>query len=243
MRAILLAAGLGTRLAPITNSIPKCLVPIFGIPLLAYWLELLEEGGVSDVLINTHYLPDEVRKFISDHPTRLEVHLAHEETLLGTGGTILHNKSFTAGDAFFVAHADNLAAFDLRDFHKAHLARRDGVEITMMTYDTDSPTTCGIVEVSESGIVLEFHEKVSNPPGNRANGAIYIFEPSIIQFIESLDTNAPDISLDVLPHFMNRIGSYHNVRYLRDIGTIRSLRQAESEFSEVYCGKLRRSER
>lgn len=231
MKAVLLAAGFGTRLRPVTDSVPKCLVRIHGKPLLEYWLELLlAHGRVSEVLINTHYLPQAVCEFVEASPWRARIQLAHETQLLGTGGTILQNRSFITPQAFLVAHADNLTRFDLDAFIASHGNRPNGVDITMMTFDTDAPQTCGIVELDSNGIVQAFHEKQPNPPGNRANAAVYIFEPAVVDFMAGLGKDVCDISTDVLPQYLGRMQTYHNVDYHRDIGTLESLALAQREF-------------
>jgi mannose-1-phosphate guanylyltransferase len=230
MRAVLLAAGKGTRLRPLTNSVPKCLVPIRGKPLLGYWFDLLFQAGLEQVLVNTHYLPDQVRGFVSSSRWRERIELAHESDLLGTAGTILSNKDFFQNSPFLVAHADNLARFDVNAFLNRHRQRPTGVDITMMTFDTDAPQSCGIVEEDAQGIVTGFHEKIPNPPGRRANAAVYVFEPRVVDFIAGLNKATPDISLDVLPAFMGRICTFHNMDYLRDIGSPESLAAAEREF-------------
>lgn len=230
MRALLLAAGFGTRLRPITDNIPKCLVPIHGKPLLGYWLDLLLSNGVERILVNTHYLPDAVRQFVADSSWRSLIDLVHEDTLLGTGGTVLANREFFSRESFMVAHADNLTRFDVSAFIEAHHNRPQGVEITMMTFDTDAPQTCGIVEQDTRGIVQRFHEKSASPPGKRANAAVYIFEPSILNFLEALNKKEIDLSLEVLPHYLGRMQCFHNSDYHRDIGNTESLRLAQLEF-------------
>lgn len=230
MRALLLAAGYGTRLRPLTDNIPKCLVPIRGRPLLDYWLELLFEGGIEGVLVNTHFLAEKVAEFVGASLWRNRVTLVHEETLLGTGGTVLRNRAFFENKAFLVAHADNLTRFDARALIARHASRPAGVAITMMTFTSDAPRTCGIVVEDAQGIVREFHEKVPDPPGNRANGAVYIFEPEIIGLIESLGNPVADLSTEVLPHYLGRICTFFNADYHRDIGSPEGLRKAELEF-------------
>jgi len=230
MRALLLAAGLGTRLRPLTDSVPKCLVPIHGKPLLEYWLDLLFTGGVDQALINTHYLPDAVRKFVAQSRWRERVTLVHEDFLLGTGGTIIQNKEFFCHEPFLVAHADNLTCFDPEAFFERHLNRPVGTAMTMMTFETDMPQTCGIVEENDRGIVIGFHEKAKNPPGNHANAAVYIFEPAIIDFLGTLEKNTIDLSTEVIPSFIGRICTFRNTGYHRDIGSLESLRKAEAEF-------------
>lgn len=91
-RALLLAAGLGTRLKPLTNYLPKCLIPIHGRPLLDYWLEILVNHGVSEIVINTHYFSPLVVDYVNRSSWVDKVVMVHEENLLGTGGTILANR-------------------------------------------------------------------------------------------------------------------------------------------------------
>ncbi len=210
MRALLLAAGFGTRLRPVTNETPKCLVKINEKPLLSYWFNILSSDSIDKILVNTHYLPEKVSEFIKTSDYASKVKVVFEGSLLGTGGTILKNKEFFKENSFLVAHADNLTLFNLEDFIEAHHNRPNSVEITMMTFDTDAPSTCGIVETNKDSIVIKFHEKVSNPPGNKANAAVYIFEPTIIRFIEKLGKETIDISTEVLPFFIGKIQIFNN---------------------------------
>lgn len=230
MKALLLAAGYGKRLRPLTEQIPKCLVPIREQPLLAYWLNLLLPNAIEHILINTHYLAKQVEKFVKNSSWAHAITLVHETELLGTGGTILNNRDFFAEEAFLLAHADNLTRFDVEAFKTAHQQRKKDVEITMMTFDTDAPESCGIVELDHDKVVIEFHEKSKIYKGTRANAAVYILEPSVIHFLASLNKKVIDMSTEVLPHYLGRIQTYHNAEYHRDIGTQESLRLAQIEY-------------
>jgi mannose-1-phosphate guanylyltransferase len=230
LKALLLAAGLGTRLRPITDKIPKCLVPIHGRPLLSYWFDLLFADGVDRALVNTHYHAETVDAFVAGSPWRDRVELVYEEQLLGTGGTVLRNRDWFGRETFMVVHADNLSRFPVHEFIAAHRNRPAAAVMTMMTFDTDAPQTCGIVELDAQGLVRRFHEKVANPPGTRANGAVYIIEPEIVDFIAGLGRAFVDLSTDVIPAFLGRITTYHNTGYHRDIGTVESLHKAEAGF-------------
>jgi mannose-1-phosphate guanylyltransferase len=233
VRALLLAAGLGTRLAPITNTVPKCLVDIDGRPLLDYWLELLVQGGIRDILVNLHYLPDAVRTYLSGSAYARNVQTVYEDRLLGTGGTLLNNKAFFSGEPVMVIHADNLSLFDLQAFIARFESRAAGIEITMMTFRTDAPETCGIVELDRDGVVQAFHEKVKNPPGNLANAAVYILSPAVMDFVESLGKEVVDLSTEVLPRYLGRINTFENDVYHRDIGNVQSLAAARQEYPPV----------
>ena len=234
MRAILLAAGLGTRLRPITNTIPKCLVPINGKPLIDYWLEQLTKAGIEKFLINTHYLHEQVESYIEQSKFAGMVDLVYEKELLLTGGTVIANKDFISDEPFMLVHADNLSICDYKDFINAHKNRPANTEITMMTFTTDDPKSCGVVKIDNSGIIQEFHEKVQNPPSTNANGAVYIVEASVISYMERLKKVKVDFSVDVLPYYMGRIFTYYNGLYHRDIGNIRSYELAQIETNSLY---------
>jgi mannose-1-phosphate guanylyltransferase len=231
MRALLLAAGIGTRLRPITNSVPKCLVPIHGRPLLSYWLDLLFDGGIERVLINTHYLADTVRSFVAASPWRDRVDLVHEPELLGTGGTVVANHRYFGRSPFLLAHADNLTNFDLPAMYGAHASRPPGVAMTMLAFRTDDPSSCGILELDSLGVVRAFHEKVENPPSNLANAAVYILEPEVTDYALLLGKPVIDLQTEIIPAFVGRILAVENHSYHRDIGSAESLRKAHLEFT------------
>jgi mannose-1-phosphate guanylyltransferase len=226
MRALLLAAGMGLRLLPITATRPKCMVEINGRPLLDYWLELLFEAGVERALVNTHWLPDQVTVFVRASRWAGRIDLVHEDELLGTGGTVLANRDWFQGEPFILAHADNLTDFDVRGFIDAHRARPAGHAITMLGFRTDTPRSCGILELDSSGTVIAFHEKVDDPPGNLANGAVYIFEPEVVGAIAAVGGSVVDLSTEIIPRFVGRILCVETSGYHRDIGTPESLRRA-----------------
>jgi mannose-1-phosphate guanylyltransferase len=239
LRALLLAAGLGTRLRPMTLTVPKCLVPIHGKPLLDYWLDHLFSAGIERVLINTHWLADAVGDHVDRSRFRDRIDLIHEDTLLGTGGTVQANRKWYGDEAILVAHADNLTNFDVSHFIAAHRDRPIGCSFSMLAFRTDAPQACGILELGADGIVIGFHEKVKDPPGNLANAAVYILEPEIVAFICSLRRSAVDLSTEVIPHFLGKIYAIEATGYHRDIGSAESLRLAELECSQEQLTTFR----
>jgi len=226
MKAILLAAGFGTRLRPLTNDIPKCLVIIKGKPLLQIWLERLHEAGINDFLINTHYLSNKVEKFISKSSYKEFAFIVHEKELLGTAGTLIANINYNENQDLLFVHADNYCLADFNLFINAHKNRPKNCLITMMTFRTDNPKSCGIVEINENNIVIGFHEKVDNPPGNLANGAIYILSPELINILQDKFSKAIDFSTEILHHFIGKIYTYETENTFIDIGTIENYKKA-----------------
>lgn len=218
MNAILLAGGLGTRLRPITDTIPKCLVPIGGRPLLRIWIETLRSAGIRRILINTHYLAAEVERYVASLDYSGDIVLAHEPILLGTAGTLRQNAAFYEGEDGLLIHADNYCLADFGAFLQAHRDRPAHCLMTMMTFSTHQPRQCGIVETDAQGVLTGFYEKVEQPPGHIANGAVYALSPSLVREVQA--SGAADFSLEVLPRMVNRIFTHYTEKTLVDIGTV-----------------------
>jgi mannose-1-phosphate guanylyltransferase len=230
MRALLLAAGVGSRLLPITATTPKCMVMINGRPLLDYLLELLFGAEIERVLINTHWLAGQVGAHVKASRWASRIDLVHEGELLGTGGTVLANRQWFQGQPFMLAHADMLTDFNVGGFIAAHHTRPPGHLMTMLGFRTDDPRSCGILELDNRDTVVAFHEKVDDPPGNFANGAVYVFEPEVIDAIARIGRPEVDLSTEIIPRFLGRILCVETDGYHRDIGTPESLRRACAEF-------------
>jgi mannose-1-phosphate guanylyltransferase len=229
VRALLLAAGLGTRLRPLTDQWPKCLMPIGKYPLLGYWLNTLRSNGIKDVVVNTHYHANEVNKFLFQKQFAGWVKPVHETELLGTAGTLRANSNFFLEHTTLLAHADNWCQCDFKAFVNYHFQQRPAhCLMTMMTFDTDSPQSCGIVETDDQNVVLAFHEKVLSPPGRRANAAVYLLQPELLKWLND-NPHVADFSTEVLPHFLGRIATWHNAGIHRDIGTLAALRAAQTD--------------
>ncbi len=241
MNALLLAAGRGTRLAPFTDRLPKCLVAIGGRPLLDYWLKPLTQfKDTRHIFINLNYLAEQVRAYVSNSPFCDRVTLLQEETLLGTGGTLVnllkHHGPFQ--EDLLVAHADNFSLFSVNAFFKSHQNRPPGCLATVLTFLSDTPYSCGIIEVDSEWVVQVFHEKVANPPSRLASGAVSLFSSEALQLIDefgSKDFSAItpdgifDLSRDFLPLLYGRLYTFNEAAYHRDIGAPEALTRARED--------------
>ena len=233
MKAILLCAGYGTRLRPLTLKIPKCLVPICGKPLLQLWLERLHFAGVTEFLINTHYLNDKVDEFIKSSEFSDKIKIVYENELLGTAGTLVKNFNFYKNDPdVMLIHADNFCITDFQLFIDTHVNRPPQCDMTMMTFKTDDVKSSGTL-MSKDGIVSHFFEKDENSKSNIANGAVYIFESTFLEELSEKAYNLFDFSKDVIPLFLGRIFSYHTSKDFIDIGTPENLSKAKKIFKKV----------
>ena len=227
-RALLLAGGLGTRLRPLTDTVPKCLVPVGGRPILAWWLDALEAAGVGEALVNTHHLAVPVRAFIAAENARRTVQLseAFEPGLLGSAGTVHANRGWADGaDEMLVIYADNLSDIDLAALLAFHRSHPD--PMTMALFHAEYPEKCGIAELDGAGRVTGFVEKPEKPVSDLANAGLYVLDTAAWREIADMD--AFDFGFDVLPRFVGRMRGYEHPGYHRDIGTPEALARANAD--------------
>jgi mannose-1-phosphate guanylyltransferase len=227
VKAFLLAAGIGSRLRPITDSLPKCMVPIDDRPMLDIWLDAFDRAGVDEVLVNLHHLPDVVGDHLAMRTGPPAVRTFFEPELLGSAGTLVANRQWVAGEEFFLAcYADNLTDFDLRSLIDAH--RAHGAIATLAVFHSERPSAGGVVELDKAGRVIGFTEKPSEPVSDLTNAGIYAFHPSVLDEVD--DMLPKDIGYDLLPRLVGRARAVPVEGYFRDIGTIEAYRLAREEW-------------
>ena len=226
MKAFLLAAGNGTRLRPITDKIPKCLVPIQGTPMLAIWMNMCKELGITELLINLHAHADVVRTFLQQRlDPDLRVHVAEEKQLLGSAGTLRANRKWVEGeDLFWIFYADVLHRADLPAM--LHLHREHGLAATLGVYEVPDPSRCGIVTTNSRGVIEDFVEKPAHPTGNLAFSGLMIGTPQLLDIIP--DSVPADIGFHVLPKLTGQMLAFPIKDYLIDIGTLANYQQAQA---------------
>lgn len=227
MKAFLLAAGVGSRLRPITNTTPKCMIVIDDRPLLDVWLDALDRAGVDEVLVNLHHLPDVVRRHLAQRPAPPVIRTSFEPELLGSAGTLLTNREWVEGEDFFLAcYADNLTDFDLRSLIDAH--SENGEIATLTVFHSENPSAGGVVELDAVGRIIGFAEKPSEPVSDLTNAGMYAFDSSVIDEIDG--TLPSDIGYDLLPRLVGRARAVLVDGYFRDVGTADAYRRAREEW-------------
>lgn len=223
----MLAAGHGTRLRPITDHIPKCLVPIGGVPLLAIWFDLFQRYGINEVLLNLHAHSQAVRDFLAKNSDAIRVRLFEEPVLLGSAGTVRANRAWVESEpSFWVIYADVLTRANLArmaEFHQQH----NGIA-TLGVCPVPDPQRSGIVNLAEGGIIRQFVEKPQNPMGNLAFGGIMLARPGLFENIP--DKTPADLGHDVLPLISNQMYAHLITEYHRDIGTMESYETAQTDW-------------
>jgi mannose-1-phosphate guanylyltransferase len=229
LKAVLLAAGLGTRMGDLTRTTPKCLLPVGGAPLLGRWFEQLAASGVESVLVNTHHLAEQVRDYVAAQPLPLEVALAHEEELLGSGGTLAANRGFLAGEeAFLVVYADNASTVDLAQLLGAH---RGDSAATLGLFRVPDPENRGVIELDGGGRVVDFAEKPEHPRSDLAWAGLLV---GTGELLDAIPAHRPcDLGHHVLPGLLGRMCGVIVDGYHADIGTPESYRKACADFERM----------
>ena len=224
---MLLGAGLGTRLRPITNELPKPMVPILDRPVMAHILRLLEHHSFHDVIANVHYFPDMIRDHFgdgSDYGVRLAY--SHEHELLGTAGGVRNVREFLGDETFLIISGDALTDIDLTALCARH--KEAGGIGTLALKPVDDPSQLGVVILNEDGRIQGFQEKPdpAEALSNLGSCGIYVFEPEIFDYFP--DQDFVDWAQDVFPTLLERdVPLYgHEIDdYWNDVGSLRELRQ------------------
>ena len=227
MKAFLLAAGHGTRLRPLTDTVPKCLLPIREAPLLRIWLQLCSRYGINQVLINLHAHADQVRAFLSREACGVKVEVFEEPALLGSAGTLLANRDWIDSDElFWVFYADVLTTANLERmlaFHRSH-----GACATLGVNTVPDPSRCGVITADAQGVIRGFVEKPQNPTSNLVFSGILIGTPAILSVVPPVPQ--ADIARDLLPNLLGRMYAYPISEFLVDIGTMANYRFAQESW-------------
>jgi D,D-heptose 1,7-bisphosphate phosphatase len=236
-RAIILAGGLGTRLRPVTDTLPKCLVPIGGRPLLDYWVDALVDAGVGEARVNNHAHADLVRAHVAEVSAsgRLALAESYEPVLLGSAGTIAANADLADGaDEVIIIYADNLSTVDLKAMIAFHRSHDD--PFTMLLFRAPNPRACGIAELGGEGRVVSFVEKPEKPKSDLANGGVYIVDADAYREIAAM--KAFDLGFEVLPRFVGRMRGWAWDGYHLDVGTLAALDKARRDTPHLPLKKV-----
>jgi mannose-1-phosphate guanylyltransferase len=232
MKAMVLAAGLGTRLRPLTYEITKPMVPVLDRPVMAHILDLLDRHGCEEVIANLHYFPDTIREHFGE---RLEYRF--EQELLGTAGGVRACADFFGDEPFLVISGDALTDIDLRAFIDRH--HSSGGIATLAVKQVADTREYGVVLHDQGGRITGFQEKPepAEALSDLGNCGIYIFDPSVFDYFP--DRPFVDWANDVFPTLLANDVPFHihEVReYWNDVGSLAELRQGTFDALE---GRLR----
>ena len=220
MKAMVLAAGLGTRLRPLTYEIPKPMVPVLDRPVMAHILGLLRRQGFDQVIANLHYFPDAVRGYFGDR-----VEYRYEEELLGTAGGVRNVADFFGDDPVVVISGDALTDVDLNGLLDRH--RQAGGIATLTVKKVEDTREYGVVIHDSDGRIQGFQEKPdpAEALSDLGNCGIYCFSPEIFDYFP--DRPFADWAQDVFPALLENDVPFHVYEtgdYWNDVGSLAELR-------------------
>lgn len=185
MKAMILAAGFGTRLKPLTDTVPKALVEVAGHPMVAYPLAVVREAGIREVIINLHHLGDAIRRQLGDGDRHgLSITYSEENPILDTGGAIKKAEEFLRGDTFVVLNADMVIDLDLGAVIEWHRAKR--AMATMVLRRNDGPRDYGVIEIDRDGRIKRFlgvPADVDEALSPMMFTGVHVFEPKVFDYM------------------------------------------------------------
>ncbi|MDO8513848.1 MAG: NDP-sugar synthase [bacterium] len=231
---MILAAGLGTRLRPLTDKIPKPMLPIGNKPLLEYQLRLLKKFGVKDCAMNLYCLPEMIMEYFGDGKKfGMTIKYSKEAELMGTAGALKKISEFF-DQPFFVFYGDNLTNINLDNLAKFH--RKKGGLVTIALYYEEHPESKGIVEMDSDARIVSFKEKPKSEEitTNWANAGIYLCESEVIKYIP--EGKFFDFGHDLFPKLLEdnqSLYGYKMTEFLLDIGTLETYRLAQGKVDEL----------
>jgi mannose-1-phosphate guanylyltransferase len=224
MKAFVLAAGFGTRLLPLTGTLPKPLIPVLNVPSLCYTLFLLKEAGIREVVCNIHHHPDSVRQFVAQHDFGdLDILLSEEKTILGTGGGLKNCEKLLDKDHFLLINSDIISDIDLKVLMARH--RESGLGGTLALYETPLAQQIGHIGI-RNGRVQDFRNTRHT---GLLSDFIYtgtaVFSPSIFRYLRSDYSGIVDTGFyGLVDH--EGLGFHAHKGFWQDIGTLKSFYRA-----------------
>lgn len=233
---MILAAGVGSRLDPLTRNVPKPMVPVVNQPVMEHIVRLLVKHGFNEICCNTHYLADQIEAYFHDgNSLGASMRFNREAELMGTAGGVKRVADtldfFNTSETFLVVGGDDLTGIDLTAMLKFHKSKKALATIALT--NVDDPSQFGVVVLESGGQISRFVEKPKpgTAPSNMVNMGVYLFEPQILDLIPSGKFH--DFGKDVFPFLLEQkepFFGYSTHDYWRDVGNLREYRECHDDF-------------
>ena len=238
IKAMIMAAGVGSRLEPLTKSVPKPLVPIANKPVMDILFEKLAQIGICDVICNTYYLANQIIDRYTNNNFGINFNYITEETLSGTAGGVKKCQFFfDEGTPFLVLSADGLTNADLEKGIEIHKKTGAIATIGIKPIAMEDVPKFGVVVTDNDGFITEFQEKpsIESAKSNFINTGIYIFDYKIFDYIP--ENTFYDFAKDVFPKLLNEhaINTFEVNEYWSDIGSIGQYIQSTKDLFDGKC--------
>jgi len=237
MKAMIMAAGVGSRLEPLTYEVPKPMVPVVNRPVMEHILTLLKEHDITDIIANLHYLPGRIREYFADGKAYgVNLCYSEEKTLMGTAGGVKNNQWFL-DDTFVIMSGDAVTDVNLDRLISFHKQR--GALATIALKRVEDVSKFGVVITDDNGRIMSFQEKPrpEEALSNLVNTGIYIFEPEIFKLIPEREFY--DFGKDLFPQLVKLKAPFYGFSvndYWCDIGSLSTYKEANFD---VLMGKVK----
>jgi UDPglucose 6-dehydrogenase len=234
MKAMIMAAGIGSRLRPLTATIPKPMIPIVNKPVMEYCVKLLSNHGITDIIVNTHYLPESIQDhFLDGQAFGVNMQYSKEKKLLGTAGGVKNNKWFL-NETFCIVSGDILTNINFSEMYRFH--KEKNALVTLALRPVKDVTQYGVAVIDGDNKITAFQEKPNKAEAlsNLVNTGVYIFEPEIFNYIPD---GFYDFGKNLFPKLVKleeRIYGFEISDYWCDVGNIQVYKQANRD---VLSGK------
>jgi NDP-sugar pyrophosphorylase family protein len=235
MKAMVLAAGQGTRLHPLTEQIPKALVPVAGRPMIEYSLLLLKRYGIRDIIINLHHLGDQIERYLGDGAQLgLQISYSKEPELLDTGGGLLKAKPFFQGGPFIVINTDVLIDVSLSELIEFHTKK--GAAASLVLRPDPLADQYGSMEIDSDGRIHRFLQaRIASTPSVLTTKLMFtgvqVLEPRIFDYMEPDDgVRKFSTTKDTYPRMLlhqERLFGFRFDGFWQDVGTASRIKEAE----------------
>lgn len=231
MKAMILAAGVGSRLDPLTRNVPKPMVPVVNRPVIEHIVHKLKKHGFDEIWVNTHYLGGVIKDYLGDGSQwGIKIQVAEEKQLWGDAGSVKLAEDFLKGDTFLVIGGDDISDIDISavvDFHKKNKATA-----TIALTEVEDPSQFGIVVTDETGRITRFLEKPKGDQifSNLANTGVYVFEPEVFDIIPAGEFFG--FGHNVFPTLLERGRPMYGLgsqSYWKDVGNIPVYKQTNRD--------------
>lgn len=230
MKAFIMAAGIGTRLRPLTYAIPKPLVPIVNIPVIGHLMYNLAKHNINNIVVNLHYYPNMITSYLCyGENWNVKIKYSFEKKLLGTAGGVKFQEKFF-DKTFIVTSGDGLSDINFSKLIKFHKEKK--ALATVVLKPIDARFDYGVVVLDQNNLIKNFYEKPSWGEifSNLVNTGIYVFEPEVFKYIPK--NKFYDFGHNLLPKLINKslpVYGYVTNEYWCDVGNLSEYRKAQRD--------------
>lgn len=238
MKAFILSAGLGIRLRPLTNKIPKVMIRIGDKPILEHLIILCRIHKIEEIIINLHHFPEKIKKYFgTGEQWQVKITYSYEPKIMGSAGALKKTEAQLRDEDFFVLNGDVMTNLNLTKMWQYH-QKKDGIA-TVLIHESDHPYDSSLVEVDDKFRITNFDSRVK--PGdkfrNLTKSGTHIFKPQVLQYIP--ENQEYSLEKELVPKLLKsgeKIYGFYSEDYSHDMGTPERLKKVKEDYE---AGKIK----